>query len=77
MSWSTKGLGLKRKATQRGGGCCVAIPVLQRSGWTSLRPAQLNASARSHALKRLYGKSGVESSGDYVKSQIPFLRPGS
>jgi hypothetical protein len=27
---------LKRKPTQRGGGCCVGIPVKQRSGWTSL-----------------------------------------
>ena len=27
---------LKRKPTQRGGGCCVGIPLKQRSGWTSL-----------------------------------------
>ena len=31
-----RNLGLKRKPTQRGGGCCVGVPVKQRSGWTSL-----------------------------------------
>ncbi len=35
-SLNQKESGLKRKPTQRGGGCCVGIPVKQRSGWTSL-----------------------------------------